>query len=154
MLNNVVLMGRLTAEPEPRKTPNDISTTRFTIAVDRNYAKQGQERQTDWIDCVAWRQTADFICKYFHKGSMIAVTGSIQTRNYEDKQGNKRKSVEVIIDEASFCGEKREGGGSFGGNAPSGASGSAGGFTPAPEAFSNGNDAAFEEVGSEDDLPF
>ena len=108
MINNVVLMGRLTAAPELKTTQSGISTVRFSVAVERRYNKQGEERQTDFIDCVAWRQTAEFVSKYFNKGSMIAVEGSIQTRNYEDKNGNKRKAVEVQVDNVSFCGSKSE----------------------------------------------
>ena len=108
MINNVVLMGRLTAVPELKTTQSGISTVRFSVAVERRYNKQGDERQTDFIDCVAWRQTAEFVSKYFNKGSMIAVIGSIQTRNYEDKNGNKRKAVEVQVDNVSFCGSKGE----------------------------------------------
>lgn len=108
MINNVVLMGRLTAAPELKTTQSGISTVRFSVAVERRYNKQGEDRQTDFIDCVAWRQTAEFVSKYFNKGSMIAVEGSIQTRNYEDKNGNKRKAVEVQVDNVSFCGSKGE----------------------------------------------
>lgn len=107
MINNVVLMGRLVATPELKITASSISVTSFTIAVDRNYSK-GEERQTDFINCVAWRNTADFISKYFQKGSMIAVTGSIQIRKYEDKNGNKRTAVEILVNQASFCGSKKE----------------------------------------------
>lgn len=108
MLNCAVLMGRLVADPELRTTANGVSVTSFRIAVDRAYQKQGEERQADFIDIAAWRQTADFVCRYFKKGSMIAVQGSIQTRNYEDKQGNKRTAVEVVADNVSFCGSKNE----------------------------------------------
>ena len=110
MLNNVVLMGRLTADPELRHTQNDISVTSFTIAVDRDYTPKGQEKQADFINCVAWRGTADFITRYFQKGSMIAIQGTIQTRKYEDKEGNKRTAFEVVADKASFCGGKKENG--------------------------------------------
>lgn len=110
MINNVVLMGRLTAAPELKTTQSGISTIRFGVAVERRYNKQGEEKQTDFIDCVAWRQTAEFISKYFNKGSMIAVVGSIQTRSYEDKNGNKRKAVEVQVENVSFCGSKSESG--------------------------------------------
>ena len=103
MLNIVAIQGRLTADPELKHTPSGVAVTSFTLAVDR-YAKE--ERKTDWVDVVAWRQTAEFICKYFTKGQMIAVDGSIQTRSYEDKQGNKRKAVEIVAKEASFCGSK------------------------------------------------
>ena len=108
MLNCAILMGRLVADPELKTTTNGVSVSSFRIAVDRAYQKQGEERQADFIDIVAWRQTADFVCRYFRKGSMIAVQGSIQTRNYEDKQGNKRIAVEVVADSVSFCGSKSE----------------------------------------------
>ena len=108
MINNVVLMGRLVATPELRNTQTGLAVTSFSLAVERSYARQGEQRQTDFINCVAWRNTAEFISRYFQKGSMIAVTGSIQTRNYEDKNGNKRTAVEVLVDQASFCGSKAE----------------------------------------------
>ena len=90
MYNKVIIMGRLTADPELRQTPNNISVTSFTVACDRAYSKSA-ERQTDFIDCVAWRSTAEFVCRYFKKGQMIAVNGSIQTRNYVDKNGNNHR---------------------------------------------------------------
>ena len=93
MLNCAVIMGRLTADPELRTTTSGISVTSFSVAVDRSYVRAGEERQTDFINVVAWRQTAEFVTRYFHKGSMIAVQGSIQTRNYEDKTGAKRTAV-------------------------------------------------------------
>lgn len=111
MINNVVLMGRLTADPELKTTPNGTSVTSFSIAVERNYAPKGQERETDFINVVAWRQTAEFVCRYFDKGQMIAVEGSIQTRKYQDKNGNNRVAVEVVANQVSFCGSKNEGGG-------------------------------------------
>ena len=110
MLNCAVLMGRLVADPDLRTTPSGVSVVSFRIAVERSFVKQGEERQADFIDIVAWRQTAEFVARYFHKGSMIAVQGSIQTRNYEDKQGNKRTAVEVVADTVSFCGSKAESG--------------------------------------------
>ena len=110
MINNAVIMGRLVADPELRTAGNGISVTSFTVAVDRRFVRQGEERQADFIDIIAWRQTAEFISKYFRKGSMIAVQGSIQTRMYEDKNGNKRKAVEIVADNASFCGSKAESG--------------------------------------------
>lgn len=109
MINNVVLMGRLTAEPELKTTPNGTSVTSFSVAVERNYAPKGQERETDFINVVAWRQTAEFICRYFGKGQMIAIEGSIQTRKYQDRNGNNRVTVEVVANQASFCGSKNEG---------------------------------------------
>lgn len=106
MLNDVSLMGRLTADPELRRTPNGVSVTTFTIAVERTYTPQGQEKQTDFIDIVAWRNTAEFACKYFAKGKMMAIQGSIQTRTYDDKEGHKRKAFEVVADNVFFCGDK------------------------------------------------
>ena len=96
MLNVVALMGRLVADPELRHTPNGVATCTFRIAVDRSFVRAGEERKADFIDIVVWRQTAEFVCKYFHKGNLIAVDGSIQTRTYEDKTGNKRYAFEVV----------------------------------------------------------
>lgn len=107
MLNRAILMGRLTADPDLRQTPSGVSVTVFRIAVDRNYAKD-RERQTDFIDIVAWRGTAEFVTKYFRKGSMIIVEGSIQTRNYEDKNGNKRTAVEVVANNVQLVGSKKQ----------------------------------------------
>lgn len=106
MLNSVTLMGRLVADPELKTTQNGISVAAFRLAVERNYAPQGQERQADFIPCVAWRQTAEFISKYFAKGRMIAVDGSLQSRNYEDKNGQKRTAIEVIVERVHFTGER------------------------------------------------
>lgn len=107
-LNCAVIMGRLTATPELRTTQSGLAVTSFTVAVDRAYAKQGEERQADFINVVAWRQTAAFVTRYFEKGQMIAVQGSIQTRNYEDKNGNKRTAVEIVANSVSFCGDKKK----------------------------------------------
>lgn len=109
MLNKVILMGRLVADPELRQTAGGISVATFRIAVDRNYTPQGQEKQADFINCVAWRQTAEFITRYFSKGQMIALEGSLQSRNYEDKQGQKRTAYEVIVGHAYFADSKPEG---------------------------------------------
>lgn len=106
MINCAVIMGRLVADPELRTTTGGISVTSFCVAVDRNYVKPGEERQADFINVVAWRQTADFVTRYFRKGSMIAVQGSIQTRSYEDRTGAKRTAVEIVADNVSFCGSK------------------------------------------------
>ena len=95
MLNCAVVMGRLVADPEVRQTPSGVSVCRFTVAVDRSYVKQGEQRQADFIDILAWRQTAEFVGKYFQKGSMIAVQGSIQTGSYE-KDGIKRRTFEMV----------------------------------------------------------
>ena len=106
MLNSIVIIGRLTANPELRQTSSGLSVTSFTVAVDRAYSKE--EKQADFIPVVAWREKADFVAKYFGKGSMIAVKGSLQTRNYEDKQGNKRTAFEILADQVSFCGSKSD----------------------------------------------
>ncbi|MBO5984955.1 MAG: single-stranded DNA-binding protein [Rikenellaceae bacterium] len=107
MLNKAILMGRLTADPELRKTSGDVSVTTFTLAVNRSFTRQGEQAQTDFIDIVAWRNTAEFAAKWFTKGMQVAVSGKIQTRTWEDKQGNKRKSVEVVADEVFFADSKR-----------------------------------------------
>ena len=144
MLNTVILMGRLTADPELRTTGSGLSVTSFNVAIDRRYSKQGEEKQTDFIPVVAWRQQADFITKYFHKGSMIAIEGSLQSRNYEDKNGNKRTAYEVIVDRASFCGSKAETGtGSYGGNTAANTA-----------SYSNASADDFSTVVDDDDLPF
>lgn len=108
MINSVVIMGRLTYEPELRSTQSGVSVVRITIACERSYQKSNDERKADFIDVTAWRQTAEFISRYFHKGSMIAVEGSIQTDNYTDRDGNKRKSFQVVANNVSFCGSKAE----------------------------------------------
>lgn len=108
MINNVVLLGRLTAAPELRTTNTGTNVTSFTLAVDRRFQQKGSEKQTDFIRCVAWRHTAEFINKYFSKGDLIAVTGEIQTRKYE-VDGNERTATEILVDNASFCGGKNKG---------------------------------------------
>jgi single-strand DNA-binding protein len=154
MLNVAVLMGRLVADPELRQTPNGVSVTTFTLAVDRSYVKSGAERQTDFIDIVAWRNTAEFVCKYFRKGQLAAVQGSIQTRSYTDKEGNKRKAFEIVADNVHFAEPKRDGASGtshIGERAESHAASQV--DRPAP-AYSNGNVDDFEEIPSDDDLPF
>lgn len=106
-MNKVVLIGRLSKDPELRKTQSDISVCSFTVAVDRRYKSEGQPT-ADFISVIAWRQTADFICKYFSKGNKIALTGSIQTRQWEDDKGNKRYATEVIADSVEFCERKSD----------------------------------------------
>ena len=108
MLNSIVIMGRLTSTPELKTTNSGLSVTSFTVAVDRRFQKQGEEKQTDFLNVVAWRQAADFVCKYFSKGDMIAVQGELQTRRYEDKDGNKCTATEIVADNVSFCGGKKE----------------------------------------------
>lgn len=169
MLNRVILMGRLTADPELRKTASDLSVTSFTLAVDRNYGK-GADRQTDFINCVAWRQTAEFISRYFSKGRLMAVEGSLQVRNYVDKNENKRQAVEVLVDQAFFADSKNSAPSSsavddFGPPPPpsrsygSSAAPAATSFQQnAPAAgfgYSSGSAEDFEEVSEdEEDLPF
>ena len=128
MINCAIIMGRLTADPELRTTTSGISVTSFTVAVDRNYQKPGQDRKADFINVVAWRGTAEFVTRYFHKGSMIAVQGPIQTHSYDDNNGIRRTAVEIVADQVSFTGSKAEsgtggrsqnnnyGGGNYGGN--------------------------------------
>lgn len=155
MLNVAVVMGRVVADPEIRHTPNNVAVTSFTLAVERSYVKSGTERQTDFIDIVAWRNTADFVCKYFKKGQMMAVHGSIQTRSYTDKDGNKRKAFEIVADDVNFADSKRDSSG-----APAGDYGSAYGSQRSPQfsepapAYSSGSNGDFEEVIGDDDLPF
>ena len=145
MINLVALMGRLTYEPEIKVTPSGVSVIRFQMAVDRNYQSQSQEKQTDFIDVVAWRQTAEFVSRYFHKGSMIAIVGTIQTNNFTDRDGNKRKSVEVVANQVSFCGSKSE----------SGNAAPAGGYNEPAPSYASADNSDFEEiVDDDDDLPF
>lgn len=125
MINSVILMGRLIADPELRQTQNGTAVTSFAVAVERRF----QREQTDFINVVAWKQTAEFVEKYFKKGAMIALRGSIQTRKYEDKNGNKRTVFEIVADEVSFCGSKAE----------------------KPQTPNNDD---FEEIPISDDLPF
>ena len=110
-LNLCVLLGRMTADPEVRSTQNGKTVVTFTIAVDRGYVKQGEERQSDFINCVAWEKVGQFIASYFGKGRMIAVEGRLQTRTYDDKNGTKHYVTEVIVNQASFTGEPKQGGG-------------------------------------------
>ena len=110
MLNHITLMGRLVRDPELRRTGSGVAVASFRIAVDRDFApKDGGERKADFIDCVAWRQTGEFISKYFAKGRMIVVDGRLEMREWTDKEGNKRTSAEVIVDNAYFGDSKREG---------------------------------------------
>ena len=120
MLNHITIMGRLTREPELRRTGSGIAVASFTVAVDRDFGgRDGGEKETDFIDCVAWRQTGEFVSKYFTKGSMIVVSGRLQIRSWNDKDGNKRRTAEVVADNCYFGESRRnsDNGGSFGGNA-------------------------------------
>ena len=141
MFNLVVLTGRLTADPELKTTANGLSVTTFSIAVDRRY-RSGEERQTDFISIVAWRQTAEFVSKYFKKGSLIGIEGSIQTRRYQDKDGNNRNVFEVVANNVQFVESKRD-------SAPAS-------IGAEPSSFSNADVNDFADLGdaSDDDLPF
>lgn len=158
-MNKVILMGRLTRDPELSQTPQGTAVARFSIAVNRRFAKEGQQ-QADFINCTAWRQQAEFICRYFKKGSMIAVVGSIQTRSWDGQDGKKQYATEVVADEVYFTGSKAESG-----TAGAGAdAGFGGGFAapapqrPAPQQddFNPFGDADFMSMGdgADDDLPF
>ena len=108
MLNVVAIMGRLVADPELRTTQSGTNVCSFRIACDRNFARQGEQRQADFIDIVAWRQQAEFVSKYFQKGSLIAIEGSLQTRQYQDKNGNNRTAIEFVVDNIYFAGPKQD----------------------------------------------
>ncbi|MBQ2898004.1 MAG: single-stranded DNA-binding protein [Clostridia bacterium] len=160
MLNKVILMGRLTKKPLIEATPSGVSVTKFTLAVDRNYVKQGEERYADFISCVAWRGTAEFICKYFDKGQLMALVGSIQTRSWDDNEGKRHYATEVVADEVYFAGSKI--------NNSSEAAENAGqsepisleyfakrGFGPKPDVGDDNKNAPdFKETNDDDDLPF
>lgn len=137
-MNTVCLMGRLVATPELKSTTNGTSVTTFTIAINKPKESHNGE-SADFIDCVAWRGSAEFITKYFKKGAMIAVTGRIQTRTYEDRDGNKRKATEVVVNQADSCGSKSS-------------TSDAGAATNTAAAPTAGND--FEEILGDDNLPF
>ena len=153
MLNHITLMGRLTRDPELRYTQSGTPVASFSLAVDRDFgSRDGGERQTDFIDIVAWRQTAEFVSKYFAKGRMAVVCGRLQIRDWQDRDGNKRRSAEVVADNVYFGDSKRDGGDTSGynsGYAPAPASRSA-----APSNFSAGG-SDFAEIGEDDgELPF
>ena len=132
MLNHITIMGRLTRDPELRRTGSGIAVASFTVAVDRDFAsRESGERETDFIDCVAWRQTGEFVSKYFTKGRMAVVSGRLQIRSWTDKDGNKRRTAEVVADNVYFGDSRRDGdsgNSSYGGNTYGGSSYSA----PAP----------------------
>ena len=140
MLNTITIMGRLTRDPELRATPQGTSVASFTLAVDRDYGK-GEDKQTDFIDCVAWRTTAEFVSRYFTKGRMAVVKGRLQIRSWEDKNGNKRKSAEIVADSVYFGDSKKE-------EAPAPASYGA----PSDSQYSSMD--GFTEISDDEDLPF
>ena len=108
MLNSISIAGRLTRDPELRTTQSGVSVASFTVAVERDFSAQGQQREVDWFDCVAWRQGAEFVSKYFHKGDMIIVTGRMQARDWTDNNGNKRRNWEIQVDHSYFGGSKSD----------------------------------------------
>jgi len=156
MLNRIILMGRLTRDPELRRTQSGTAVTSFTLAVDRDFKSQSGEKETDFIDIVAWRNTAEFVSKYFTKGRMAVVEGRLQIRDWTDKEGGKRRSAEVVADNVRFGDSKRDAEG--GGYAPpaygaSPAYGAPAGRPAAPAAADSRSD--FAEIGEEDgELPF
>lgn len=165
-MNRVILMGRLTADPELRQTPQGTAVTRFTIAVNRRFQREGGQ-QADFITCVAWRQTAEFICRYFNKGRMICVEGQIQSRSWDGQDGKRQYATEVVIDNAEFTGSRAESGSNGGSNGAY--QSNFGGDYSAPQPSRSyapqapqepANDLGFvdlsftDDAGSEDDLPF
>lgn len=167
MLNKIIVMGRLTRDPELRRTQSGLSVTSFSVACDRDFKAQDGSRETDFIDCVAWRNTAEFVCKYFAKGRMAVVEGRLQIRDWQDNNGNKRRSAEIVADNVYFGDSKRDGdGGGYqqGGFAPQGGypqqsqgygapGGSNGGAAPGGYPASDYGD--FSEVGEDGgELPF
>lgn len=148
MLNKVIIMGRLTADPELRQTPSGISTCRFSVAVDRGYkSKDTGERQTDFIRVTAWRQTAEFVSRYFSKGQMIVIEGSLRNNNYEDQNGVKHYSMEVLADSVSFAGSRNDN--NYTANTPQTTQ-----VSNPVEDVQLGDLADFEEVIAGDDPPF
>ena len=170
MLNRVILMGRLVSDPELKTTGTGISVTSFRIAVERSYVKQGEERKADFFDIVCWRNQAEFVCRYFGKGAMIAIDGQLQSRTYQAKDGTNRYVVEVVADSVSFTGERRDNSGvynqSYGGNQSYGNQGygsqSYGGNqsyqqeapAPQPASYQSGANSDFQDMPLDDDLPF
>lgn len=142
MLNHIVLMGRLTRDPELRHTQAGKAVASFTLAVDRDFSSSDGNKETDFIDVVAWRNTAEFVSKYFTKGRMVAVSGRLQIRDWTDKDGNKRRTAEVIADNAYFADSKKDA-------APSGES-----KLDSFSAYAKANLGDYTEVGGEDDLPW
>lgn len=152
MLNRVILMGRITQNLELKQTPSKKSVLSFGLAVDRGFVKQGEERQTDFITCVAWNQRAEFIYKYFGKGRMIALEGQLRTRTYDDKNGSRHYVTEVYIDTVSFTGESKQNTAS---NSPSNQSpAQADQNEQPPESVSIGNLEDYEEILNDDGVPF
>ena len=151
MLNHIVIMGRLARDPELRRTGSGIAVTSFRLACDRDFKSQSGEKETDWIDVVAWRNTAEFVSKYFTKGRLAIVEGRLQTRDWTDKDGNKRVATEVVAENVYFGDSKRDGAGDYGA-APAYSAPTSGYAAPAAPA---GGHSDFAEIGEEDgELPF
>ena len=150
MLNKIILMGRLTRDPELRRTQSGTAVTSFSLAVDRDFKSQGGDKETDFIDIVAWRNTAEFVSKYFTKGRMAVVEGRLQIRDWTDRDGGKRRSAEVVADNVYFGDSKREGGSDYS-SAPAYSAPYSGYAAPAAP----GGHSDFAEIGEEDgELPF
>ena len=157
MLNKAVLMGRLTRDPELKYTQNNLPVVQFTVAVERNRAAQGQEKQTDFINVVAWRKTAEFVSQWFTKGMMIIVEGSIQSRRWQDKNGNNRTSVEVVADEVQFGESKRsrEANAGYQGGYPNAYAAPQQASRPAPSFDMPAGNSDFSEISDDDgEVPF
>ena len=153
MLNHIVVMGRLVREPELRRTSSGVAVTSFTVAVDRDFGgREGGEKETDFIDCVAWRQTGEFVAKYFAKGRMAVVSGRLQIRKWTDKDGNNRRSAEIVADNVYFGDSKRDGDAGVAGGYEAPAAPAFGGYS-APAASAPASDFAMLD---DDDaqLPF
>ena len=143
-INKSIMGGRLTADPELKQTNSGISVCSFTVAVNRRFKGQNGEQEADFINCQAWRQTAEFICNYFKKGSSICIAGAIQTRSWTDKDGGKRYATEVVADEAYFVDGKNDGAGAEGASPTN--------YTPT--AYNPQQSAKFEEIPTDESLPF
>ena len=159
MLNHIVIMGRLTRDPELRTTQSGVSVTSFTVAVDRDFGgRDGGERQTDFIDCVAWRSTGEFVSKYFHKGSMIVVSGRLQSRKWQDREGNNRVSWEINADNVYFGESRRDSdanrGDSYSGNYSSNSGSSYGGYDSGRSAAPAPSNTFVELDDGDGELPF
>jgi len=159
MLNRIIIMGRLVRDPELRTTQSGIPVTSFTLAVDRDFkSRDNGEKSTDFIDVVAWRQTAEFVCKYFNKGRMAVAEGRLQIREWKDRDGNSRRTAEVVADNVYFADSKRDSGDSYGSayGAPTGGYGAPGGSYGAPAGYgAPGESSGFAEIDDQDgDLPF
>lgn len=162
-MNNVSLIGRLTADPELKHTQSGTAFTNFRIAVDRQFTKQGEEKQADFINIVAWQQRAEFICRYFVKGQRIAITGQIRTGSFTDKDGNKRSSFEVWVDNVEFCESKRDSNSNSGGYQNNYQNSYSDSYRQQPShqettapanTYSSGDTGDFVDMPNDEDLPF